>query len=197
MLDPHFVIVGAAIGFLGGLSYLIGTIKGNVRPNRVSWLMWALAPLVAFAAELQEGVGLPALMTFVVGFNPLLILIASFASHRSAWRVTRFDLTCGLLSFAGLGLWYLTRIGDVAILFAIVADALAAIPTLVKSYAHPESENAAGFLAFALNAGITLLTIRTWDFANYAFPLYICIICSVTAALIVLRPVQRFGRGYA
>ena len=56
MLDAHFVILGAAVGFAGALSYLVGTLRGTVRPNRVSWLLWSLAPLVAFAAEVQQGV---------------------------------------------------------------------------------------------------------------------------------------------
>lgn len=197
MIDQHFVLLGAVIGFAGGVSYLIGTLKGTVRPNRVSWFMWSLAPLVAFAAEMRQGVGLPAVMTFMVGFNPLLILISSFANPRSAWQVTKFDLACGGLSLAGLCLWYLTRAGDVAILFAIVADALAAVPTVVKAYADPDSENYTGFLAFAINAGITLLTIKVWIFASYAFPLYIFVICLVMTALIALRPAQRFSRRYA
>lgn len=187
MIDPHFVIFGAAIGFLGGLSYLAGTLKGTVLPNRVSWFMWTLAPLVAFAAEVQQGVGLQSLMTFMVGFNPLLILLASFANRKSAWQLTRFDLCCGCLSVAGLCLWYVTRVGNVAIVFAILADGLAAVPTLVKAYVAPESESYVGFLAFAVSAAITLLTVSTWNFASYGFPLYICAICLVLTVLIKFR----------
>src|SRR5918992_4551489 len=31
---------------LGALSYLIDTLKGKVQPNKVSWFVWALAPLI-------------------------------------------------------------------------------------------------------------------------------------------------------
>ena len=37
MLDPNFVIVGVVIGFLGGISYLVDTLKGKTKPNRVTW----------------------------------------------------------------------------------------------------------------------------------------------------------------
>ena len=187
MIDPRFVLLAAGISFLGGLTYLVATLKGSVRPNRVTWFMWSLAPLVAFAAELQQGVGLQALATFMAGFNPLLILIASFVNPASAWRLTRFDACCGCLSLAGLGLWYLTRAGDVAIVFAILADGLAAVPTLIKAAVAPESENYLGFLAFTISAAITLLTVSVWNFATYGFPLYLCLIGLLLTALIKFR----------
>jgi hypothetical protein len=77
MLNENFVYIRAALSFLGALSYLIDTLKGKAKPNKVSWFVWALAPLVAFWATVQQGVGIQSLLTFVVGFNPFLIFLAS------------------------------------------------------------------------------------------------------------------------
>jgi hypothetical protein len=187
VIDPRFVLLGALISAVGGLGYLAGTLRGSVRPNRVSWLMWALAPLVAFAAELQQGVGLQSLMTFMVGFLPLLIFLASFANREAAWRLTRFDLVCGGLSLAGVCLWAATRSGNVAIIFAILADALAAVPTLVKAAVAPETEGCTPYLSGSISAAITLLTVTDWTFASYAFPLYICVIGLLLTALVKFR----------
>src|SRR4051812_25550094 len=78
MINQNFIILGAIIASIGSLSYLIDTIKGKVKPNRVSFLLWSLAPLIAFVAELRQGDGLQSLLTFEVGFLPLTIFIASF-----------------------------------------------------------------------------------------------------------------------
>jgi hypothetical protein len=197
MIDPHFVILGAVISLLGGLSYLLATLRGTVQPNRVTWFMWSLAPFVAYVAEVRQGVGLRSLMTFMAGFNPLLIFAATFISRKSAWRITRFDLCCGGLSMAGLCLWYLTGAGNIAIVAALAADGLAAVPTLIKAYVAPQSESSIGFLAFATSAGITLLTISDWSFATYAFPLYIFVLGLCLVALIRFRPARLFGQRYA
>jgi len=194
MIDERFVLLGALIGFGGGLTYFADTLRGKVRPNRVSWSLWALAPLIAFAAELRQGVGLPALMTFVVGINPLLILTASFMSPGAGWKITRFDLACGFLSLTGLGLWAVTREGNLAIVFSILADALAALPTLAKALWAPETESYAGFLGFGVSGAITLLTLHQWTFASYAFPLYICLLCLVLAGLIRFQPLRLMQR---
>lgn len=172
MLNPNFVIVGVIIVTLGTLSYLVDTLKGRVKPNRVSFFMWSIAPLIAFAAQLRQGVGIQSLMTFSVGFLPLLIFIATFFNKKSEWKLTRFDFVCGFLSVVGLGLWLITRVGNIAIFFSIMADGLAGIPTLVKAYRYPETESAWPWLAAFLNPVFTILTITQWNFAYTALPIY-------------------------
>jgi hypothetical protein len=122
MLDPHFVILGVIINFTGSLGYVLDTLKGKTRPNRVSWLMWTLAPAVVLVAQLSEGVGIQTLMTFAAGFTPFIILMASFVNRKSVWKITKFDIWCGVLSLGGVILWFITRHAEVAIFFAIMAD---------------------------------------------------------------------------
>ena len=58
MLNVHFVFLGAAIGTVGQALYVVDTIRGRTQPNRVTWLLWAVNPLLAFAVEIDDGVGL-------------------------------------------------------------------------------------------------------------------------------------------
>lgn len=187
MLHPNFVILGALISLMGGVSYLVDTVKGKVKPNRVTWFLWALAPLIAFVAEIKQGVGIQSLMTFMVGFIPLLVFLASFVNKKSEWKLGKLDIVCGLLSLLGIFLWYLSRDPNVAIFFALLADGLAAMPTIVKSYYYPETESYPIYLAYMINAGLTLLTINIWNFAHYGFPLYIFILDLILIALIKFR----------
>lgn len=176
MINQNFVILGATLSFIGSMSYLVDTLKGRVKPDRMTWFLWALAPLIAFSAEIKQGVGLQALMTFTVGFNPLLIFAASFFSKQVSWKLTRLDYICGAFSVVGLILWWLTKIGDVAIACSILADGFAALPTIIKAFTRPQSESYRVFLLSSMNALITLLVIKQWDFAHYAFPIYMFIL---------------------
>ena len=187
MLNQNFVIVGAIIATIGGASYLIETLKGKVKPNRVSYFLWSLAPLIAFFAELKQGVGLQSLMTFMVGFLPLTTFIASFVNINAEWKLTSFDVTCGALSVVGLILWSITKSGNIAIVFSILADALAALPTIVKAFNYPETEIAWPYFTATISAGLTLLTIKVWDFAVYAFPLYILLVTLVISSLVQFK----------
>jgi hypothetical protein len=184
MIDSRFVILGAIIQLFGGLSYLIDTLKGKVRPNRVSWLLWSIAPLIAFVAEIKQGVGILSLTTFIVGFMPMLIFISSFVNKKAQWRLTKFDVLCGVLSVAGLVLWLITNVGNIAIVCSILADAIAGFPTIVKSYKEPESENDLPFTLGVVNSGIAILVISEWNIQNYAFPVYLFFINLLIAILI-------------
>jgi len=176
MLDHYFVIIGTLIGSAGAFAYLWETIKGKVKPNKVSFLLWSIAPMIAFVAQVKQGVGLESLMTFSTGFLPLLTFIASFVNRNAEWKLSRFDIACGILSIAGLILWLITRIGNVAILFSIVADFLAAMPTVAKAYKHPETEIAWPWLATCIGVSLTILTLDKLTFANSAFIIYIFIV---------------------
>lgn len=192
MIDEKFVFISVALNLVGGFTYLLKTIKGEVKPNKVTWFMWALAPLIAFIAQFKQEVGLSSLMTMAAGVNPALIFVASFLNKKADWKITRFDLGCGALSLIGLALWGITQVGNLAIFFAIVADGLAAVPIIIKSYKAPETEDYKAFLFATVSASVTLFTIKQWNFAHYAFPLYILLVCLLIFVLIKFRLGKRF-----
>jgi len=190
VIDERFVLAGALVVSLGGVSYLIDTLQGRNQPNKVTWLLWGVAPLMAFAAQVSEGVGIAAVATFAVGAMPLAIFAASFVNSRSEWRTTSFDIGCGILSVLGLLLWAVTSDANLAIAFAIIADLAAAVPTLTKAWSHPETESSTLFWLGIVNGAIGLLIIDTWTFEHYAFIGYILMINMLFAVLITFRPAR-------
>ena len=193
MINENFIIVGVVLQILGSYSYLMDTLKGRVKPNRVTWLLWAIAPIIASIAMLKQGVGILAFSTLVVGLVPLVIFLASFVNKDAYWEIQKLDKICGLLSIIGLILWLVTRVGNIAIFFSLLADGLAAIPTLVKAYKNPETENATLFFYGVINAFVALLVIKTWNFESMAFPIYLLIMNAVFVYLIRLRKTNNVG----
>ena len=194
MISVYWVYVGSAIGALGTAVYLRDTLRGTTKPNRVTWLLWAVAPLLATAAELDQGVGLRTLPTFMVGFMPLLVFAASFHNPASVWKIRRIDYACGLMSVVGTAVWLATRNGVLAISAAIAADFLAGVPTLMKSWSHPETETVHSYVGAVVSMVIVLLTIDHWTFAVAAFPLFIVCMGSVLVLLVGLEPGPRLQR---
>lgn len=184
MINPNFVIVGVIIQSLGSIGYFLDTIKGKIKPNRVSWLLWSIAPMLAFFAMLSQGVGIQSLTTFIVGFIPLIIFVASFVNKNAEWKLGKVDLACGILSILGLIMWWVTKVGNIAIVFGILADGLAAIPTIVKSWSQPESENDMIFITGVVNAIIGVLALQRWNFEDYGFPIYLVFINLIFVLLI-------------
>jgi len=172
----YLVFVAAFATLLATYVYIRSMFKGGAKPNRVSWLMWSIAPFIATAAAVSNGVGWAALPVFMSGFSPFLIFTASFATKKASWKLASFDYVCGILSGLSLGLWYVTKDPSVAIAFAIASDALAAVPTLTKAWNHPETESPWPFIVGVFNASTSFAAATMWTFSEYAFPAYLIII---------------------
>jgi uncharacterized membrane protein len=192
VINENWIYLGTAIGAAGAAVYLRDTWRGTTQPNRVTWLLWAVAPLLAAAVEFNEGVGLRALPTFMVGFMPLLIFIGSFHNSASVWKVRRMDYACGAVSVIGTIVWLVTRDGVLAISAAIAADFLAGIPTLMKSWTHPGSETVHTYIGAVISMVILLLTVDHWTFDVVAFPLFVACVASVESVLVGLEIGPRF-----
>jgi len=185
----YLVFVGALIAFIGAIGYVRDTLRGDTKPNRMTWFLWTLAPFIGTAAAVVDGVGWAVLPVFMAGFGPFMVFVASFVNKNAYWKLDKFDYGCGFLSIMALVLWALTNEPLVAIFLAIVADAFAAIPTLVKAWQHPETESANIFAASFFAALTSFAAIQYWSMAEYAFPAYLV---AIKALLVFFITRKRF-----
>lgn len=185
MIDQNWVYLAVAMNLVGALIYAYSVVRGKTRPNRVTWGVLSVAPIVAFAAMMVQGVTFAqSVFTLATGLSPLIIFMSTFFARQPKWKITRFDMACGALSLVGLALWILLREGDVAIVFSIVADALAFLPTLVKAFHHPETESPWAFMMGVVSSCIALAILTAHDFTHLAFPLYI-LLANIVASLLI------------
>lgn len=183
MLPEYFAIIGAVIGSLGGIYYLYETIVGNAQPNRITWLLWGIFPMVIFVAQRAQGVEGLSWPSFVAGLTPLLVVAASFFNKKAYWKTERRDYYLMAAAMVGIGLWAITDNPNLALLFSLLADVLAGIPTLIKSYRHPQSESWIAYAISAFGFGISLLSVQTYDLQNAAFVAYIFVMNGAFAVL--------------
>lgn len=176
---PYLVLLGATVNTWGIFFYIRDTLRGQTKPNRVSWLLWSVIPIIATAAALSDGVGWAVLPVFMAGFNSLLVFGASFLNKNAYWKLGIFDYACGLLSVLALVLWAITKEPNVAIALAIIGDSLASVPTLVKSWKYPKTESAVTYTTGLFGALTSFAAMKIWGFSELAFPIYLIIIDSL------------------
>jgi hypothetical protein len=187
-LSLFVVPTGAVLNLCGSGVYALRTLRGSVRPNPVTWLLWALAPGVGFAAQVARHVGLPALTTLSVGLGPLLVFLCALS--RPGFRSTRpnpAELCCVVLSLGALAGWWITTDPNTALALSILADGCAAVPTLVKCYRHPETEDRTVYVLMALSAALTLATLPAWTFTAAGFSCYLLTLCGTLLILLCRR----------
>lgn len=190
MIPQYFAIIGAVIASLGSFYYLYETITGKSQPNRITWLLWGIFPMITFIAQRSQGVQDISWVSFASGLTPLLIFAASFINKKSYWKSHRADYYLMVAAVAGIVMWAITDNPNLAIAFALLADLLAAIPTIIKCYKHPETESWAAYGVSTFGLFISLLAIQSWNFQNAAFVVYLFIINAIMALLSFRKPTK-------
>jgi hypothetical protein len=173
MLPEYFSIIGAVIASLGGFYYLYETITGKSQPNRVSWLLWGIFPMITFVAQRVQGIEGISWTSFAAGVTPLLVVAASFINKKAYWKTEPRDYILMAAAIIGIILWAITKEPNLAILFTIVADVLASIPTIIKSFKHPQTESWIAYAISTVGFGIAILSIHSFTFATSAFVIYL------------------------
>lgn len=194
---PVLIIVGALLELSGCTSFAISTVKGKTRPLRVTWLMFTATTGTAFMAALQAGVGWIALITLAACIGPALVFISTFAtkaSRKASWKISTTDVLCVIFSTVGIGLWIWTDDPIQAILLNILADAIAAFPTIQKAFVHPETQGVLVWVLGALGSALALLSISKWSVAHVAFPAYIITLNCTILCFRIFKPGKRFKK---
>jgi len=136
MINPYFVLIALAIDAFGAIIYARQTWRGQAEPDLVSWTIWAVVPFLAFATDLQQGVGIESLITFSAGAGPLLVVVVALVSNRPPWKMHPLDWLCASIAVVGVLLWLFSR-NPVFGLWAFIGAQLAsATPTRVQGVAR-------------------------------------------------------------
>lgn len=173
MISPYWNILTVSISLIASFFYIKSVIKGDTIPNKMGWFIWILAPLVSSFIMLKNGGGLSALPVFMSWIIPLFVFIASFYNKKSYWKISTLDIICLLCALVALYFWLVAKNIISATIFAVLADAFGFIPTIVKSWSHPQTEKPWPYMAGFFNALISILTLTTYPFYLYAFPAYL------------------------
>ena len=175
MLPENIIYITVFTSVIGYFFYFKDIFLGTTKPNLVSLFLWLLGPFLGVFFQLKAGAGLSVIPIFLAGFGPLLVVLFSIFRKNAYWKLNIFDVICGVFSVLALILYFLTHNLAVSIIFAILSDLFAFIPTYIKGWRFPETETATVYLAGIFNNILGLLIIKNWSFTIYSFGLYLVV----------------------
>jgi len=180
------------------IPYSIRVWQKKITPSPTSWLLWTiigLALLLTYDSSGAKDNVWPAFFGFT---NPTLIFILILARQKGRLQkiTERTDLCCLAAGLISLLMWAFMRknpdLVQYALYVAIVADAFAAIPTIVSYWNDPREDRPFAWGLFSIGYGLAIFAISEHTIANYALPLYMFAgAMSVAMILTVFRIRQR------
>jgi hypothetical protein len=183
-------ILSSLMIVLSIIPYAYGTYYRKIKPNLVSWSIWSIVGLALLLTYKSSGAK-ESLLPIVFGFlNPVVITgLAVWRGEKK--RPEPLEIACVVLGIATIVAWAFVRddrrLSSFALGLGLIADACAAIPTIVSSWKSPKDDRPFMWLMFALGYGLAMFTISEHNIPNYALPVYM-----VAGSCFVAFPLIRY-----
>lgn len=178
------VIIGSA-----QLIYLVNTLRRKVKPSVLSWLGWAFLMGTSLVSQVVSKGWQWSLTTLLcstagcVAISSAALLSRNFSLAARDWKFLLLGLGC-------MGLYYWSSNAWVTTIFAILADALLAIPTIEKAWREPATERSIAWILGAVASILALIICVGHDVLYVLFPLYLLVLNGMMAWM-------TWGRGVA
>jgi len=187
-MKPALLIAATLLSFTGTTDYVLSIFRGKTKPHRTTRVVLLIVSIVNFigtlAAHARGGILLLAIL-----FLARSLLLAILSLSKGVGGTTKLDIWCASIAVLGIVAWQLSGSGIWALVFAIVADAVAYIPAILKTWRLPKSE--APLLYILEGVAAILAVVHDGLLLSTIFQLYIIISC---AAMLVCIYRPTFGK---
>jgi len=178
-------IIATSLTFVAYIPYYRDILKGKTRPHIYSWSLWALLTTLIVALQIKGGAGPATWVTASAGLLCIGVVILSLKNGKR--DITTSDTVVAALSLLAIGFWLIADQPIVAMTLAIVADLLAFIPTVRKSYYDPYSETLSLYITNALRFCLALLAVEQFTYLASAWIVAWAVGNALLSALIIVR----------
>lgn len=181
-------VVGAVIAAGAAIYYIYDIVNGTTRPHRVSWGVWALIAILGASSAIEGGAGAGAYVSLVYVGLTVIVFLLSLVPRYGKPGGESYDWPLGLAAAGTIVAWQVFGLPvTIAAVVAVVADAIAAWPTLRESYRQPHTESLPVWTADAVAAALGVAAVAKYNFASLAFPVYLLVAQGLIATILFAR----------
>lgn len=161
-------------------------VKKKIQPGLLSWAGWFLLMGTGLLSQILEGGwewSLVGLLLSVIGCFAIFsisLFLKNYLLKKSDWYFLVLGLVCLLIYIASKDAWLTTG-------FAILADFIVGIPTLIHAYQNPKSQKTFAWTLGFVSWSITLLLCVGHSWLYAFFPVYLFLYNGVMILLTAKR----------
>jgi len=180
-------IAAALLSLVPSVFYLLAIAKGETKPDRVTWWVLALSSLMISSTDWAAGAHNTVWLPIAYCFGFLAVAVASLRYGEGATRLHALDRVCLGGVVIGAGLWWRLRSPATGLFVVMGVEFLGLIPTIVKSYLRPWTEDRRAWCIAALASLLNLFALDSWSTPPAAYAVYVALTNAFVAGLL-LRP---------
>jgi len=164
--------------------YLVDCFNKRVKPHPFTWLVWVIVSTIVLFGQVTKGAGIGALPAAVAWVFTFLIFI--FATRYGFKYVRRADVYFLAVALLGIIPWIINDDPTISVVIAVAIDLVAFVPTLTKTYRHPETETPILYGSNVLRHVLTLFSLQAYNVATTLHSVSM-IITNTAMVLIITR----------
>jgi len=155
-LSTLFACLGVSVSLYGVVAYLKGIIKDGTQPRMASWIAWCTANIVFTVVAFSEGAWLAVAINGIMSVTNIIIIATSLKKGVKLKPDDWIDWACLLSSIFCVIVTVASPIKELGAITAMLANAIATIPTIRHAWAKPHEES---WQFFAANVGAGSLSV--------------------------------------
>ncbi len=187
-MKTFLILAATALSLVGTIDYILSIIRGKTKPHRTTRIVLFIVSSANLIGAIAADAALGTMVLSVLFFARSLIL-ALLSLKKGVGGTSRLDISCGVIAVLGVVAWLVTGNGIAALAFAVIADAVAYIPAIVKTWKMPNSE--APLLYWFEGFAALLAIVHDGFRLSIIFQAYVILSC-VAMLTCIYRP--QFGR---
>lgn len=165
-------IAAFVISLVANIPYIVETIKGEVKPERISWLLWTILGFVYFFSTIYD----TGAMLFTLGEVIAPILIFILALKYGVGGKSKFDLVSLAVALVALALLLTTSNVFLSLCLALFIDAIGIMLTIRKLHVDRASESKAFWGLCAVAAVFAVFSLHEYSATALMFPIYVLVV---------------------
>lgn len=160
------IISGIAVflTFVAYIPYYRDILNGKTHPHIYSWSLWGLLTILLVALQIKGGAGAATWVTAAAGLLCGGVVVLSLRNGKR--DITTSDTVVAVLSLIAIAFWWFADQPVISIILVIIADGLAFIPTVRKSWHKPYSETLSLYVTNALRFFLALAAVENYTFLS-------------------------------
>ena len=175
--------LSGVIFLVGFLPYIKAILKGETKPSKMSWLIWASLDVIALLAMYVQNSVNGQILGAVGGAFVVLVLAMKYG--KPGW--TKLDMFCLAGAVLGIMLWQTTSNPDFGILVSASTAFVGSIPTFVNAWKNPYQEDFMAWTIFWISCLLAMFAIPRYTIADAAQPIAFTAVETTMMIILVWR----------
>lgn len=185
-MKDTFLILSGLLTVSASVPYARDILKGESKPNIVTWMTWTLLASIATIAEIAAGEYRTAAYTGAAVLETLIIVVLGLKYGRT--KYTAFDVICQVGALFGLVLWAIFNSPTAAIIFAVSIDLIGSLPTVRHAWVRPGEESWEAYAIAGVAGALAIMALHSFTWASLTYAVYVALSNVVIYFILILRP---------